>query len=303
MITKPTVLILGAGASKPYGFPTGNELVNKISCRFENGQTMKHVYDYFSYRLDDYVDEFIDALSHCGGQSIDVFLMKRTEYMEVGKVAIAAAIIPCESQTNLFIDKWYQLLFKNLGTDFEEFGSNKLSIITYNYDRSLEYFLKTSLMNLHGKSEKECIEQLKKISIIHMHGNIGDLPRMGGEYTREYEKKLSRKAFSICEETIKLIHEDKERQETFEQAREKIKGAETVCFLGFGYDETNLDLLNLEYSDLAGKGIYGTAYELGDAKREWFRGYYNNKVNITFGEEKDTIEKFLHNHPIIVRPN
>lgn len=31
MITIPTVLILGAGASQPYGFPLGSNLVNNIA--------------------------------------------------------------------------------------------------------------------------------------------------------------------------------------------------------------------------------------------------------------------------------
>jgi hypothetical protein len=30
MINKPTTLILGAGASAPFGFPTGNELKEKV---------------------------------------------------------------------------------------------------------------------------------------------------------------------------------------------------------------------------------------------------------------------------------
>ena len=40
MITRPTVLILGAGASKPYGFPSGPELVQKIVVRLQ-GQFFK----------------------------------------------------------------------------------------------------------------------------------------------------------------------------------------------------------------------------------------------------------------------
>lgn len=37
MITKPTVLILGAGASIPYGLPSGDELVKQI-CSMDNEQ-------------------------------------------------------------------------------------------------------------------------------------------------------------------------------------------------------------------------------------------------------------------------
>ena len=36
MITHPTVFILGAGASKPYGFPTGKELRVQIITEFVN---------------------------------------------------------------------------------------------------------------------------------------------------------------------------------------------------------------------------------------------------------------------------
>ena len=35
MIEKKTVLVLGAGASKPYGFPTGGELQDEISAVLE----------------------------------------------------------------------------------------------------------------------------------------------------------------------------------------------------------------------------------------------------------------------------
>ncbi len=36
MITKPTVLVLGAGASKPYGYPLGGELLEYIYAVLEN---------------------------------------------------------------------------------------------------------------------------------------------------------------------------------------------------------------------------------------------------------------------------
>ncbi len=309
MITKQTVLILGAGASKPYEFPSGDGLVKKICSRFENGQTMQLVYDYFKPDFfSDIVDEFIEDLSRCGRQSIDVFLMNRSDrpdYMRIGKVAIAAALIPCESQNNLFsVDrsKWYQYLFNNLGTDFEEFGKNELSIITYNYDRSLEFYLKTALEKSHGKSESECIEQLKKIPIIHLHGNLGDLPRTGGQYIRKYEKAPNHRDFSICEKTIKVIHESIDDQPQFTEANKLIKEAETICFLGFGYDKTNMDRLSLKDSDLAGKRVFGTAYDIGNAQRDWLKGYFN-RARVTFGNKEETIDMFLDDYLVIVRPS
>ncbi len=307
MITKPTVLILGAGASAPYGFPSGAKLVQQICSKLTNNdQNRKIVDDYFLHDfLDGEVDKFINDLSLSGRQSIDVFLMNNPEYERIGKVAIAAVLIPHESHSNLFSvekSKWYQYLFNNLGTDFEKFGDNKLSIITYNYDRSIEFYLKTALEYSYKKSENECIEQLKKIPIIHMHGNLGNLPRMGNQNIRRYEKALSNTAFSTCENTIKVIHESIDKEDQFKQANKLIKEAETICFLGFGYDKTNMDRLSLRYPDITGKRVFGTAFEIGKAKRAWLNGYFN-RVKVTFGNRGETIDMFLDDYGIIVRPD
>ena len=43
MISKPTVLVLGAGASQPYGFPVGRELAETVCKEFvANGEPGKH---------------------------------------------------------------------------------------------------------------------------------------------------------------------------------------------------------------------------------------------------------------------
>ena len=38
MITKPTVLVLGAGASNPYGYPLGGELLGDVISMLGNGE-------------------------------------------------------------------------------------------------------------------------------------------------------------------------------------------------------------------------------------------------------------------------
>ncbi len=307
MITKKTVLILGAGASMPYEFPSGASLVQQICSNLTNRhQGRKVIDDHFMHDyLSGEVDNFIKDLSLSGRQSIDVFLMNRPEYERIGKVAIAAILIPCESHSNLFsVDKskWYQFLFNNLGTNFEEFGENKLAIITYNYDRSLEFYLKTVLEHTHKKNEGEALEQLKKIPIIHLHGNLGNLPGMGEKYIRKYEKKLSTTALSYCENTIKVVHENIDGQPQFTEANKLIKEAETICFLGFGYDKTNLDRLSLKYSDITGKRLFGTAFDIGNARRSWLKGYFDRNT-VTFGNRQETIDMFLDNYLVIVRPD
>jgi len=56
--------------------------------------------------------------------------------------------------------------------DFEEFGENSLSIITFNYDRSLEHFLSVALRNTYNKEAAEVESVLREqIPIVAAIGN------------------------------------------------------------------------------------------------------------------------------------
>ncbi len=165
MITTPTVLVLGAGASYPYGFPTGVDLKRLICEQFSttravasqllgclNPEGTKFAPDEFS--------KFREAFLKSGQPSVDAFLERRPEFLDVGKLAIAFCLMPFEKEENLYYPDpsrggdWYEYLSVKLNSSFEEFGQNKLSIITFNYDRSLEQYLLNSLINLHGKMRR-----------------------------------------------------------------------------------------------------------------------------------------------------
>ena len=65
--------------------------------------------------------------------------------MAIGKAAIAAVLIRCEKLANLQRpvgddpDDWISRVWSSLQkTGKDDFGENKLSIVSFNYDRSLE---------------------------------------------------------------------------------------------------------------------------------------------------------------------
>ena len=75
---------------------------------------------------------------------IDAFLTVGQSF-NVGKLAIAYCLMLFEDETKLYQPdgdlrggNWYAYLVGKLDLTFEEFGNNKLSIVTFNYDRSLE---------------------------------------------------------------------------------------------------------------------------------------------------------------------
>ena len=51
-----------------------------------------------------------------------------------------------------------------------------VAFITFNYDRSLEFFLLTTLKNRYQKTEQECAAKLKNIPIVHLYGKLALLP-------------------------------------------------------------------------------------------------------------------------------
>jgi hypothetical protein len=93
MITTPTVLILGAGASYPYGFPTAKELEELICEQFKSQETraslvLSNESNYSGQQFFEFKEAFLRS-----PLSIDAFLQRRPDFLDVGKLAIAYCLI------------------------------------------------------------------------------------------------------------------------------------------------------------------------------------------------------------------
>ena len=175
----PTVFVLGAGASAPFGFPLGRnwskEIYNGLSGSSQPlAEILRNTLGHDYAILERFHKEFYLS----GKNSIDAFLEHRREYEQLGKAVIAATLIPHETDAvfGYAADNWLRYTYERLDTGFEEFGNNKVSFITFNYDRVIEWFFVTSLSNSYNKSKRDCVEVLKSIPIIHLHGRLGHLP-------------------------------------------------------------------------------------------------------------------------------
>jgi hypothetical protein len=246
MISTPTVLVLGAGASYPYGFPTAAELKVAICSAFSNPDTAasRLIAGDHSKHTRSEIFAFREAFLRSGQPSIDAFLERRSEFLELGKLAIAYCLMPFEDESMLYRDfrggNWYEHLAVKLNSSFTEFAQNKLSIITFNYDRSLEHYLFNALQHFHGKSPEECAKRLRKIPIIHVYGQLGrtaypDAESLPYEPHRNNVARIERAAAGIT-----LLHESKP---DLKEAHRLLAAAHRICILGFGYHELNLKRL------------------------------------------------------------
>jgi hypothetical protein len=261
VITEPTVLILGAGASYPYGFPTASELKGLICDAFSNPDTFgsRLLGDNSDYNRDQIFD-FRQAFWRAGQPSIDSFLEYRKDLLGIGKLAIAYCLVPFEDEKSLYMPvpqhlggHWYEYLSVKLTADFDHFSDNKLSIITFNYDRSLEHYLFLALQNLHRKSAEECAKKLAEIPIIHVYGQLGKEPYPQPK-SRDYDPDNTRFIHvARAAAGITLLHEE---AGDLEIARKFLNDAAKICFLGFSYHPLNLKRLQLENS--SGRRVFGT---------------------------------------------
>jgi len=310
MITKPTVLILGAGASMNYGFPSGLQLKAMI-CK-----AIKERSGIFNDLVEatddtDHVVDFYKNFLLSSEFSIDAFLEHNKKYYDVGRRAIANVLLRIEGQEELFdkwIDKWldpdnkdkhwYQLLFSKLNAPFEDFEQNDLTIITFNYDRSLEYFLWESMKAKYSdQDENSILEKLRTIPVIHVYGKLGSLPTYDAEgspvpYGSTGAQKAQMAAYlDFASKSIFTIHQATEMNEVVTKAQESLLRAARIYFLGFGYDKINMERLfmgygkNLLIDGGLGSKCWGTAMGVSPHQKRYLGKYGLSRMRADFVEE------------------
>jgi hypothetical protein len=99
MISRRTVFVLGAGASYPYGFPTGEELVNAIVALPRIATSLKLLM--MEGDSADDVSRFVQDLADSDDPSVDSFLEYRPNYLRIGKLAIAMCLVNKELDRTL----------------------------------------------------------------------------------------------------------------------------------------------------------------------------------------------------------
>jgi hypothetical protein len=277
LIKQQTVFVLGAGASAPYGFPIGAELVDKICTQILGGSGVHTMIARLGRAglTPDKVMRFAGALKELRPYSVDRFLEMRPEFLDVGKAAIADVLLQCEQQALLVgasieVD-WYRLLFDQIirkSQAFFESQARRLSILTFNFDRSFERALFTALRNAYNLTGPAATALATTLAIQHIHGQLGECAWLTNtadavEYDviRDDEKWVN--AIGAAVAMMKIVHEPGTTA-IIEDAQALLAKAQLVCFLGFGYHEENVKKLDVAtFSDAT---VYGTILNLGGAE-------------------------------------
>lgn len=261
MIRIPTCLILGAGASMPFGYPLGRKLVEQIVAGCEGGGALFQELRSEGFQLGE-IEGFRHFLLNSHHDSIDAFLEHNPDFSDIGKCSIVAEIqraTPGPQHRNW---DWYSDLWRALSSNAspQNFTENKLSVVTFNYDCSFEHFLGNAITATFRRNTEAQYKLLQTVPIEHVYGRIPFCSNRNGATLRELSKE------------IKIIHDEAEAEDQgLVRARNLISEAQRVCILGFGFHEMNLRRLSIhkgcvEQNLLSNRVVYATCMGFTDAE-------------------------------------
>jgi hypothetical protein len=204
MFNKPTVLVIGAGASAEFGMPLGSALVTGVatSVTFEPGGEPNKVFlaqmhDCLGEERANQLLQLGKHLAAIASQFVSMdealhFLSAEPDVVELGKLAIAHQIMSAERASTLYRaieandpamgdmnNTWASRLLRLALSASRRHELSKLfanlTVIDFNYDRVLPQYLYWGLrwnLQIPRDVAAECVRNLK---VIHPYGSLGRL--------------------------------------------------------------------------------------------------------------------------------
>lgn len=244
------VLIIGAGGTKPYGLPLGRELRDSILRIAPDEPIIEALLKECRISKQAFV-EFQKDFRSSGRASIDAFLEVRPQRLKPGKFAIAHCLTALESTPRLFPpyaprDHWFEALWHKLEkSTWKEIQKTKLRIITFNYDRCLEFYLATIISNNYSVTYKRVLKWISDKIIVHVHGTLGDYELIKLDWKDERGIVTVVDGIPNAIKSIVVVSEANPKTEAFNRAREWISKADSIGFIGFGFHGENMKRLGI----------------------------------------------------------
>jgi len=137
----------------------------------------------------------------------------------------------------------------------EKLKQSPVRFISFNYDRSLEYFMFNAIKNYYGVGSEETTAACNKIEICHVYGKLAPLEwesnvpneRLAfGEKLNDFVYNAEGKLCK-CAANIKVIDEDRNDLEAIKnKCKTWIQQSDKVFILGFGFLDSNCKLLGID---------------------------------------------------------
>lgn len=280
MIRTKTALVVGAGASCELQFPDGNEFLARIAAGFDfqrlGGPLETSDIKAMAAHIDDIATKARvkkEALMDAGqiirsaarlGSSIDAILEQHGNnpmVLAVGKLAITHYVLDAEAHSPLGAEpkdpgdlpvrgteNWLFQLSRAVvngvpRADAERCFDN-LSIICFNYDRSIEHYLPWALHMAFGMTLTEARQLVaERLRITHPYGTPGKLGWQEGSMpVADWGETEPDELHSVVEQ-LRTPSERNEERAFKRHLLGEVTMGKRLFFLGFGFDPMNCSML------------------------------------------------------------
>jgi hypothetical protein len=269
MYSQRVVFIIGAGASCEFNMPTGlalktniaNALNNEeVRIKFQIGGPQGDTPTWY-----DAADELAKVIEQF--DSIDEALHWFSPYAPVvllGKQMIVKEILRAERQSRLFEkadpdvtplrsynDVWatYFLRMAIASTKKDDIckAFSNVTIINFNYDRTVEHFLYSELQRSLGADKDNTKQAISGLRIIRPYGSVGPLPwqsESGVLFGQAVDDVDSGDRIWELSKSIRTFTEQKLSSDVKSEIENVIQNAQVIIILGFCFHQQNMQLLS-----------------------------------------------------------
>jgi len=201
-----------------------------------------------------------------------------------GKLAIAPFICQAEAKSILRLtprvpgdlpiqgtDTWLyqfgQLVTSGVPRSQVEQILDNLSIVSFNYDRSIEHFLPFAMEVAFGMPLKEAQDIVAaKLNIIHPYGTVGRLPWQKVEAPDcEWGTEQPWNIHNLAQQ-IRTSADVMRDHQMLLKIRGMVSSSKRIVMLGFGFQPQNVDIL-IDYSMSHDPELVATVYGLSQTNR------------------------------------
>jgi hypothetical protein len=306
LFLQPVVFVIGAGAHAEYGMPTGAELKNNIASAVNFGASGSDLD--LQRLLSEWCGRTPSKYEAAGRElakvipsfpSIDEALnwfSSLPEIIEVGKVAIVRQILSAERASPLadpkaaipafdFSQTWLphfiSMVMSSLQMERAGRAFERVTVINFNYDRIIEQFLYFVLQDQYGLNAESAKEVISGLKMFRPYGTVGNLEwqqqdgpsiphvpfgaEIGGDHNRLFSISTGIRTFTE-QHTLNIT----EIQQVMDRAR-------MVVFLGFGFHEQNLKLLQVTRAE-PWRRAFGTTMHMNPENKPTMQTAIQNSV-------------------------
>jgi hypothetical protein len=323
---RTNVIVVGAGASQEFGFPTGAELTNSISKlltpvsedRFQPRLGDPEV-NYAARRLAEELSTPNNQLQHVTAAkfiarnmllapSIDNFIDTHKAdslIASLGKLAIAQCILKSERSSPIFVDPsnlnnrisfnrtsatWAQVFFKYIVAqrDFAAFLEviSNITFVSFNYDRCIEHFLVLAAQSYFGLDAGSTNEVKETLRIVFPYGSLGPLVLSGNNHP-DFGQEAYTETLLEKARGLKTFTEGLRSADDQQRISSALEGAKVIIFLGFSFLDINMQLLRAH--GVAAERVLATAKGRSDDTKRILR---HELSGLFTGGDESRIELF-----------